>query len=83
MVMTGVVREARSAFGTQPGTVRPAYGLEGQCEHDRIHEHGLEVDVVALNFILFGLLIDRPRLAMVGDTLGMNEELLEVRSPRR
>ena len=77
VVVVRVVREARSALGAQSRAVVPAHRLERQCRHHRVPEHGFEVEQVALERVLLGLVVVRSHLTVVGRAIGVGEQLLE------
>ena len=78
-----VLREMRSALGAQSRAVLPAHRLERQGGHHCVPERGFEVEQVAHELTHFVLVVIGAHLLVVLRTIGVGEQVLEVRRHRR
>jgi len=81
MVVRRVVCQARPTLGTQARTVAPAYRLKRHGWNHGVPEHGLEVEQVAHELVhLIIIFVLLRHLMVVGRTIGVGEQLLEMTS---
>jgi len=77
VVVRRVFGQARSALGTQPRTVAPAYRLERHGRNHGVPKNGLEVEQVAHQLIHIIIVVLRRHLVVVSRAIGVGEQLLE------